>query len=58
MVKSYGFIQRAERLREVNDRITAAAYAARHAETEREQRAAAAQIIRQARGERLSLLGV
>ena len=57
MVKSYGFIQRAERLREVNDRIAAAAYAARHAETEREQRAAA-QVMRQARGERLSLLGV
>ena len=57
MVKSYGFIQRAERLHEVNDRITAAAYAARHAETEREQRAAA-QVMRQARGERLSLLGV
>lgn len=57
MVKSYGFIQRAERLREVNDRIMAAAYAARHAETEREQ-VTAAQIMRQARGERLSLLGV
>lgn len=51
------FLQRAERLREVNDRIMAAAYAARHAETEREQ-ATAAQIMRQARGERLSLLGV
>ena len=57
MVKSYGFIQRAERLRELNDRITAAAYAARHAETEREQ-ATAARVMRQARGERLSLLGV
>ena len=56
MVKCYGFIQRAEQLREVNDRITAAAYAARHAETEREQ--ATAQVMRQARGERLSLLGV
>ena len=57
MVKCYGFIQRAEQLREVNDRITAAAYAARHAEMEREQ-ATAAQVMRQARGERLSLLGV
>lgn len=57
MIKCYGFIQRTERLREVNDRITAAAYAARHAETEREQ-ATAAQVMRQARGERLSLLGV
>lgn len=57
MIKGYGFIQRADRLREVNDRIMAAAYAARHAETEREQ-ATAAQIMRQARGERLSLLGV
>lgn len=57
MAKNYGFIQRAERLREINDRITAAAYAARHAETEREQ-ATAAQVMRQARGERLSLLGV
>ena len=51
------FIQRAERLREVNDRITAAAYAARHAETERE-RAEIAHTIAKARGERLSLLGV
>lgn len=57
MIKGYGFIQRADRLREVNDRITAAAYAARHAETEREQ-ATAAQVMRQAHGERLSLLGV
>ena len=57
MVKSYGFIQRAERLREVNDRITAAAYAARHAETEHE-RAEISHTIAKARGERLSLLGV
>ena len=57
MKDTSGFIQRAARLRELDERITAASYARRHIESERE-RAEIAQGIARDKYERRALLGV
>lgn len=57
MVKSYGFIQRAERLRALNERITAASYARRYIDSESE-RAQVMRIMTRDKNERRALLGV
>ena len=57
MKDTSGFIQRADRLRELDERITAASYARRYIENERE-RAEIAQGIARDKYERRILLGV
>ena len=57
MKDTSGFIQRAERLRELDERIAAASYARRYIESERE-RAEIMQGIARDKYERRALLGV
>lgn len=57
MIKGYGFIQRADRLRELDARITAATYARRYMENENE-RASITRSINRDKNERRALLGV
>lgn len=57
MKDTNGFIQRAERLRELDERITAASYARRYIESERE-RAQVMRIMTRDKYERRALWGV
>ena len=57
MIKGYGFIQRADRLRELDARITAATHARRYIESENE-RASITRSINRDKNERRALLGV
>ena len=57
MKDTSGFIQRAERLRALNERITAASYARRYIDSESE-RAQVMRIMTRDKNERRALLGV